>query len=73
MAYHNICADVEAPVGSIEHLLGLGGKYFEKKTELNKKTLDIIFRRLRTNIRWKYIFRGKDDDKDNYIPDLSTH
>ena len=39
MACHNIYTDVEAPVG-IEHLLGLGGKYCEKKTKLNKKTLD---------------------------------
>ena len=55
MACHNICTDVEAPVG-IEHLLGLGGKYCEKKTKLNRKTLDEMFRRLRSNIRWKYIY-----------------
>ena len=70
MACHNICTDVEAPAG-IEHLLGLEGKYCEKKTKLNKKTLDIMFRRLRTNIKWKYVlFRDKDDNEDNYIPDL---
>ena len=36
MACHNICTDVEAPVG-IEHLLGPGGKYCKKETKLNKK------------------------------------
>ena len=39
MACHDTHTDVEAPVG-IEHLLGLRGKYGEKKTKLNKKTLD---------------------------------
>ena len=69
MACHNICTDVEAPV-SIDHLLGLGGKCCEKKTKQNKKTLDNMFSRLRTNMRWKYIFRDKDEREDKYIPEM---
>ena len=69
MACHDICTDVEAPLG-IEHLLGLGVKYCEKKTKLNKKNLDNMFHRLRTNIRWKYIFRHEEEREDEYIPDL---
>ena len=69
MACHDLCREAKAPIG-IEHLLGLGAKYCEKKTKLNKKNLDNLFHRLRTNVRWKYIFRAEDDTEETYIPEL---
>ena len=46
MACHNICTDIEAPIG-IEDLLllSIGGNHCEKETKLNKKTLDNMFYR----------------------------
>ena len=69
MACHDLFKEAKAPVG-IKHLLRLGAKYCEKKTKLNKKNLDNLFHRLRTNVRWKYIFRAEDDTEETYIPEL---
>ena len=68
-ACHDLCDKIEAPIG-IEHLLGLGAKYCEKRTTLKSKTLDDMMSRLRTNVRWKYIFRHEDETEDDYIPGL---
>ena len=69
MACHDICTNVEAPIG-IGHLLRLGGKYCKKKTILEKKTLNNMYYRLRTNIRWKYMSSKEDEREDEYIPEL---
>ena len=68
MACHNLCIDYKAPVG-IEHLLGLGAKYCLRKTKLSEKTIDTMMKRMRNNVRWKYIFRDEKEDN-NYIPNL---
>ena len=66
MACHDVCLDNKAPAG-IEHLLGLGAKYCVKQTKLPANTIDNVMKRMRRNIRWKYIFRTYPED-DNYIP-----
>jgi hypothetical protein len=68
MACHNICTKNKAPEG-IEHLLGLGAKYCVQRTKLDPKQIDKTMKRLRNNIRWKYIFRNQPDDG-NYIPGM---
>ena len=68
MACHDVCLDNKAPAG-IEHLLGLGAKYCVKQTKLPANTIDNMMKRMRRNIRWKYIFRTHPED-DNYIPGL---
>ena len=68
MACHNLCIDYKAPAG-IEHLLGLGAKYCLRKTRLGEETIDTMMKRMRNNVRWKYIFRDEKEDN-NYIPNL---
>ena len=71
MVCHDLCTKTKAPAG-IERLLGLGGKYCIKSKCLSSKPIDTMMDRMRTSIRWKYIFRHEEDDKEgeNYIPKL---
>ena len=68
MSCHNMCFIRRAPVG-VEHLLGLGSKFCVKTSKLRDETVGNMMERLRTNVRWKYIFRDQPDDND-YIPGL---
>ena len=71
MTCHDVCETQKAPVG-IEHLLGLGHKYCIRNTQLQSRTINKMMKRLRTNIRWKDIYREEEDENNetNYIPGL---
>ena len=67
LACHNICNKTNGLM-CIEHLLRLGVNYFERKTNLRKKTIDDLMYTLRNKLRWKYIYHDKKNYDDSYIP-----